>query len=101
MGPYQLPPAKELAEQEALRFRPEEWGMCRERDGSDFIFLNLGPQHPGTHGVLRIALQLDGEEIVDAIPEIGFTIAARKKWASASPGTRTSPTPIVWTTWAV
>jgi NADH-quinone oxidoreductase subunit C/D len=72
MGPYHLTPDKEVAEQEALRFRPEEWGMSRERDGSDFVFLNLGPQHPGTHGVLRIALQLDGEEIVDAIPQIGF-----------------------------
>ena len=60
MGPYHLTPDKEVAEQEALRFRPEEWGMSRERDGSDFVFLNLGPQHPGTHGVLRIALQLDG-----------------------------------------
>ena len=72
MEPYSLPPQKEVAEQEALRFRPEEWGMSRERDGEDFIFLNIGPQHPGTHGVLRIALQLDGEEIVDAVPQIGF-----------------------------
>src|SRR5580704_5638944 len=72
IGPYQLTAAKEAAEQEALRFRPEDWGMSQERDGSDFIFINLGPQHPGTHGVLRIALQLDGEEIVDAIPQIGF-----------------------------
>jgi NADH-quinone oxidoreductase subunit C/D len=72
MEPYHLSPEKEDAEQEALRFRPEEWGMRRERDGSDFLFLNIGPQHPGTHGVLRIALQLDGEEIVDAIPQIGF-----------------------------
>jgi len=72
MDPYHLSPEKENAEQEALRFRPEEWGMRRERDGSDFLFLNIGPQHPGTHGVLRIALQLDGEEIVDAIPQIGF-----------------------------
>ena len=93
MGPYQLPPAKELAEQEALRFRPEEWGMSRERDGSDFIFLNLGPQHPGTHGVLRIALQLDGEEIVDAIPEIGFhhrgaeKMGERQSWHTYIPYT--------------
>ena len=72
IGPYQLSLEKENAEQEALQFRPEEWGMQRERNGSDFLFLNIGPQHPGTHGVLRIALQLDGEEIVDAIPQIGF-----------------------------
>jgi NADH-quinone oxidoreductase subunit C/D len=72
MDPYHLTLEKENAEQEALRFRPEEWGMRRERDGSDFMFVNIGPQHPGTHGVLRIAVQLDGEEIVDAIPQIGF-----------------------------
>lgn len=72
MGPFQLPEEKQEAEQEALRFRPEEWGMKRTRDDEDFIFLNVGPQHPGTHGVLRVVLQLDGEEIVDAVPEIGF-----------------------------
>jgi NADH-quinone oxidoreductase subunit C/D len=93
MGPYQLPPDKEVAEQEALRFRPEEWGMRRERDGSDFIFLNIGPQHPGTHGVLRIALQLDGEEVVDAIPQIGFhhrgaeKMGERQSWHSYIPYT--------------
>jgi NADH-quinone oxidoreductase subunit C/D len=72
MGPFQLPEEKQEAEQEALRFRPEEWGMRRTRDDEDFIFLNVGPQHPGTHGVLRVVLQLDGEVIVDAVPEIGF-----------------------------
>jgi len=93
MGPYQLPPDKEVAEQEALRFHPEEWGMKRERDGADFIFLNVGPQHPGTHGVLRIALQLDGEEVVDAIPQIGFhhrgaeKMGERQSWHSYIPYT--------------
>jgi NADH-quinone oxidoreductase subunit C/D len=93
MGPYQLPPEKEAAEQEALRFHPEAWGMKRERDGSDFIFLNVGPQHPGTHGVLRIALQLDGEEVVDAIPQIGFhhrgaeKMGERQSWHSYIPYT--------------
>jgi NADH-quinone oxidoreductase subunit C/D len=88
-----LLPEKEVAEQEALRFRPEEWGMSRERDGSDFMFLNIGPQHPGTHGVLRIALQLDGEEIVDAIPQIGFhhrgaeKMGERQSWHSYIPYT--------------
>ena len=34
--------------------------------------LNMGPQHPSTHGVLRIVLELDGENIVSAVPDIGY-----------------------------
>jgi NADH-quinone oxidoreductase subunit C/D len=72
MGPFQLPVDKQLREEEALRIRPEAYGMTRRRGDAELMFLNMGPQHPGTHGAFRIALQLDGEEIVDAVPEIGF-----------------------------
>ncbi len=36
------------------------------------MLLNMGPQHPSTHGVLRLLLELDGEVVVTCIPDIGF-----------------------------
>ena len=36
------------------------------------MVLNMGPQHPSTHGVLRLLLELDGETIVNCVPDIGF-----------------------------
>src|SRR4029078_1543164 len=36
------------------------------------MLLNMGPQHPSTHGVLRLLLELDGETIVNAISDIGY-----------------------------
>lgn len=93
MGTFTLPESKEIAEQEALRFRPEDWGMARQREDTDFMFLNVGPQHPGTHGVLRIVLQLDGEVIVDAVPDIGYhhrgveKMGERQSWHTYIPYT--------------
>ena len=36
------------------------------------ITLNMGPQHPSTHGVLRVILELDGEIITKTIPVLGY-----------------------------
>src|ERR1700690_2861736 len=36
------------------------------------MLLNMGPQHPSTHGVLRLLLELDGEVVINCIPDIGF-----------------------------
>ena len=93
MEPFRLPDDKQAAEEEALKFRPEEWGMKRTGEDTDFMFLNVGPHHPGTHGLLRIVLQLDGEVIVDAVPDIGFhhrgaeKMAERQSWHTFIPYT--------------
>ncbi|MFZ2096113.1 MAG: NADH dehydrogenase (quinone) subunit D [Anaerolineales bacterium] len=36
------------------------------------VLLNMGPQHPSTHGVLRLLLELDGEVIINCVPDIGY-----------------------------
>lgn len=36
------------------------------------MVLNMGPQHPSTHGVLRLILEIDGERIINCIPDVGF-----------------------------
>ncbi|MDG2140902.1 MAG: NADH-quinone oxidoreductase subunit C, partial [Gammaproteobacteria bacterium] len=69
MEPFSLGDDKAEEEQQALLFKPEDWGMKRKSKDSEFMFLNLGPNHPSVHGAFRIAVQLDGEILVDAVPD--------------------------------
>ncbi len=93
MEPFTLPPFKQDEEQKALQFDPEAWGMKRQSRDNDFMFLNLGPNHPSVHGAFRIVLQMDGEEIVDCVPDIGYhhrgaeKMGERQSWHSYIPYT--------------
>jgi len=50
-----------------------EQSPLTKTDAQDYLWtLNFGPQHPATHTTLRIVLKLDGERVVDAIPDIGY-----------------------------
>ncbi|WP_236701274.1 NADH-quinone oxidoreductase subunit C/D [Thalassomonas viridans] len=93
MDPFTLPPYQQDIEQQALQFNPEAWGMKRKDKDNDFMFLNLGPNHPSVHGAFRIVLQMDGEEIVDCVPDIGYhhrgaeKMGERQSWHSYIPYT--------------
>ncbi len=58
--------------------------ITQQRDGelaTEEMTLNIGPQHPSTHGVLRLILELDGEEIIRAEPVIGYMHRGAEKLA--------------------
>jgi NADH-quinone oxidoreductase subunit D len=47
-------------------------GTTAQRLREDLLVVNMGPQHPSTHGVLRLLLTLDGEDVVDLKPIVGY-----------------------------
>jgi NADH-quinone oxidoreductase subunit D len=62
--PTRVPLGVGVAEPDAGDVEPDLEG--------DHLLLNIGPQHPATHGVLRLVVQLDGEVVVRVIPHIGY-----------------------------
>ena len=54
-----------------------------ETTQSGTMILNMGPQHPSTHGVLRLLLEIDGERVVRMIPDIGFLHTGIEKTCEA------------------
>ena len=88
-----IPADKEIEKDDELQFSPEQLGLKQKNEDTDYIILNIGPQHPGTHGLLRVILQLDDEEIVDAAVDIGYhhrgaeKMAERQTWHTFIPYT--------------
>src|SRR3954469_16470657 len=55
---------------------------AQHTDGRTMI-LNMGPQHPSTHGVLRLVLEIDGENVIRMLPDIGFLHTGIEKTCEA------------------
>jgi len=93
LDPFILTDILRTDEEASLKFNPKDYGLDTESEDSDFMFLNIGPQHPGTHGLLRLIVQLHGEDIVNIIPDIGFhhrgaeKMGERQSWHTFIPYT--------------
>jgi NADH-quinone oxidoreductase subunit C/D len=78
MGPLNMTPERRESMEHQLEFRPGDWGLSDDCDAR-CMFLNIGPHHPGTHGVLRLVLQMEGDVIRQCVPDIGFHHRAAEK----------------------
>jgi len=80
---YQYKPGN-LAASEPNKFKPENLR-------SEEMIVNLGPQHPSTHGVLRLEVLMDGEIIHDVVPHLGYLHRCFEKHAENLPYNQVIP----------
>ncbi len=80
--PYLAHLGKQTMDAPTLESDVPPWFSGRDDTGRDtHMILNVGPQHPATHGVLRVVVELDGERIVNAAPDIGHLHSGFEKTA--------------------
>ncbi len=75
---------KHLANSEPNKYKAEDLK-------SEEMIINIGPQHPSTHGVLRLEVVTDGEIVVDVIPHLGYLHRCFEKHAESMPYNQTIP----------
>jgi NADH-quinone oxidoreductase subunit D len=75
---------RHLSNSEPLKFSPDDLK-------SEEMIFNLGPQHPSTHGVLRLEVLTDGEIVKDVVPHIGYLHRCFEKHAEKLPFNQTLP----------
>lgn len=63
------------------RVRREPIRAVSRADHDETMVVNIGPQHPATHGVLRLVLELDGETVIRCIPHVGYLHSGFEKLA--------------------
>src|SRR5438874_797161 len=72
-----------MSTQRLADYIPTPPGVTLEEGPDQHLILNLGPHHPSTHGVLRLVLELDGETVVNATPDIGYLHTGIEKTAES------------------
>ena len=67
-------PSRETTEGRIYNLSGGDWDkvIAGEHLGEERLVLNMGPQHPSTHGVLRLVLELEGESVTDARVVVGY-----------------------------
>src|SRR5579885_2176127 len=68
---------------EGRTYTIEEGQLLDDGQRMDTMTINMGPQHPSTHGVLRLILTINGETVLKAVPDIGFLHTGIEKTAEA------------------
>ncbi len=69
-----------------------------EQSDDETMIINMGPQHPSTHGVLRLMLELDGETVLRTKPVVGYLHTGMEKTAEELTYVQGPPTSPAWTT---